>query len=77
MAKNSFKELENLLCEDKEFTFEKVKNNLVGTRSMFGFLGDIIHHFLPGILDVFIGFSGGRERNTDSRYPHEGGQRST
>lgn len=75
MAKNNFKELENMLAKDKDFVFEKVGNNLVGTRNMFGFIGDIIEHFIPRILEVFIGIAGGNQvESKNSKYPHEGGK---
>lgn len=74
MAKNNFKELEKLLSENKEFTFEKVKNNIVSSRNLFGFIGDIIELFIPRIIDVFVGMAGGEsESEPTSKYPHEGG----
>lgn len=75
MTRNNFKELEELLSKDKEFTLQKVQNNLVGTRNLFGFLGDIIELFIPKIMDVIINLSGGdmTENSKQIKYPHEGG----
>jgi hypothetical protein len=75
MTRNNFKELEELLSKDKEFTLQKVQNNLVATRNLFGFLGDIIELFLPKIMDVIINLSGGnvKENSDQIKYPHEGG----
>ncbi len=74
MAKNNFKELEKMLAQNKDFTFNKVKQNLISSRNIFGFLGDLIEHFLPRIFHIFISFSA--ESKINSKYPHEGGKQS-
>lgn len=76
MRQNNFKELEKLLAENKEITFDKVKNDLVQTRSLFGFVGDLFDLFIPKIVDVLTSMSGGDNAPTHdhSKYPHEGGR---
>ena len=75
MSRNNFEELEELLTKDRDQSLEKVQNNLLGTRSVFGFLGDLIELFIPRIMDVFVQITSADQSEPDSasKYPHEGG----
>ena len=75
MSRNNFEELEELLTKDRNQSLEKVQNNLLGTRNVFGFLGDLIELFIPRIMDVFVQITSTDQSDSDnnSKYPHEGG----
>ena len=70
---NNFKNLEEILSKDKDFTIQKVRNNLVHTRGVFSFIGDLVEMFLPRLAEVITGMAGGSEDGSKKKYPHEGG----
>lgn len=56
---NNFKKLEELELAQVEFEPEQVKSNIAASMNIFRFIGDILEHFIPNIVNMFIHMTGG------------------
>lgn len=54
MGKNNFEELERLNLLNTEDLPEEVRENIMNSKKMFSFFGNIVHLFIPKLFE-FIG----------------------
>jgi len=74
MPKNSFKELEKDSQKQFENKDKQIKENINRSIGFFHFIGDIIELFVPRVVQVFLGISGGPGPNKEVE---DGGSRSS
>lgn len=73
MGRNNFKELEKIEIEKIDAPLERIKSDVNHSLGLFQFTGDLVHHFIPRIFDLFLSFltpDKGRNTDPESKYPN-------
>ena len=66
---NNFKELEQMELAQARFKNEYVKASITNSVGKVRFVGDMLDLYIPKVLGVFIGMSGGQVKQNDTRSP--------
>lgn len=67
---NNFKELEKLEIEQANFKDDLVKQGVSNSIGTFRFFGDMLDHFLPRVLGIFVSMLGGDANAGEDRRPN-------
>lgn len=73
MGVNNFKRLEDdMEMENLSVRTEGVRNNLESNLGSMRFVTNILELYIPAVIDLFLGFTGGRtkpEKPNKNKYP--------
>ena len=66
---NNFKELQKMQLEKVEFRSKQVKSSITSSMGAFSFVGNMLDHFIPKLLGIFVNMTGGDDSKTSIRRP--------
>jgi len=66
---NNFKELQKQQIAEVEFSSNSVKSGITSSMGAFRFVGDMLDHFIPKVLGIFVNMAGGDDSKTTIRRP--------
>jgi len=66
---NNFKELQKQQIAEVEFSSNSVKSGITSSMGAFRFVGDMLDHFIPKVLGIFVNMAGGDDGKTTIRRP--------
>lgn len=70
---NNFKELEKMEIAQAKYKDQYVKSNINSSVNTFKFVGNMVEHFVPRVVDLFIHMTGGdfiKLKSRKSKYPN-------
>lgn len=67
MSKNSFKILEEEQIKQFESKKNNINSNIKSNLRTYRFVGDMIQHFFPKMIDTLVGMYGGSAKNKNSK----------
>lgn len=66
---NNFKKLEEQELAAVKFHSRAIKSGITSSMGTFRFVGDMLDHFLPKVLGIFVNMAGGDDSKTTIRRP--------
>lgn len=66
---NNFKKLEEQELAKVKFESKGIKSGITSSLGTFRFVGDMLDHFLPKVLGIFVNMLGGDDSKTTIRRP--------
>lgn len=70
---NNFKELEKMEIAQAKYKNQNIKSNINSSVNTFKFVGNIVEHFVPKVIDLFVNMTGGdatKLKNRKPKYPN-------
>lgn len=67
---NNFKKLEELEVKETNFNDQFVKQGVNSSVGTFRFFGDILDHFIPRVMGIFVSMLGGETESDAPRRPN-------
>ena len=70
---NNFKELEKMEIAQAKYKDQNIKSNINSSVNTFKFVGNIVEHFVPKVIDLFVNMTGGdttKLKNRKPKYPN-------
>ncbi len=65
--RNSFKDLEKLEMEEVSMPNDAIKNGIASDIGIMRFVSSVVEMYFPRVVDLFIGLSGGTDKDADRR----------
>jgi len=69
MGMNNFKELQKQEIANTEFKSNNIKSGINSSMGAFRFMGDMLDHFIPKVIGIFVNMAGGDDSKTSIRRP--------
>lgn len=66
---NNFKELQKEELAKVQFRSNSIKSGINSRIGAFRFMGDMLDHFIPKVLEIFVNMTGGDDNKTNKRIP--------
>lgn len=66
---NNFKELQKMQLDKVEFRSSRIKSGISSSINAFSFVGNMLDHFIPKVLGIFVNMTGGDDNKTSVRRP--------
>ncbi len=66
---NNFKELQKMQMEEVQFGSSRIKSGITSSMGAFSFVGNMLDHFIPKVLGIFVNMAGGDDNKTSIRRP--------
>lgn len=66
---NNFKELQKEQIAQVDFRSNSIKSGITSSMGAFRFVGDMLDHFIPKVLGIFVNMAGGDDSKTTIRRP--------
>ncbi len=66
---NNFKELQKIQVDKVEFRSSRIKSGITSSMGAFSFVGNMLDHFIPKVLGIFVNMAGGDDSKTTIRRP--------
>ena len=66
---NNFKELQKMQLDKVEFKSSRIKSGITSSIGAFSFVGNMLDHFIPKVLGIFVNMAGGDDNKTTIRRP--------
>ncbi|MEM9548413.1 MAG: hypothetical protein AAGA77_20685 [Bacteroidota bacterium] len=66
MAKNSFKELEELELQEVSMRTDTIRNGIASDIGMMRYVTSVVELYFPKIVDLFVSLAGGSPNVPDS-----------
>lgn len=66
---NNFKELQKEQMDKVQFKSSRIKSGITSSISAFTFMGNMLDHFIPKVLGLFVNMAGGDDSKTSIRRP--------
>ena len=67
MAKNSFKELEEIELQEVSMRTDNIRNGIASDIGMMRYVTSVIELYFPKIVDLFVSLAGGSPSVPDSK----------
>ena len=66
---NNFKKLEEIELAESDFNNQLIRAGISSNISTFRFVGDMLEHFIPNVISIFVNMVGGDSKKTPPRRP--------